>query len=172
MVLKSIIFICTNIYLCLYNQVKQISRNGAIVGCYLLVAGGLANFERGVERNKRLLQTGIQLLGVYSFIYAAIIWNSTVEMKAHSSHLPGGIFTTYLFIALFIATGICIYGRYEVFYFSKVLAWLIFVVTLFVDMDTKWWWKTSHIPKWVVMTIASKHACVVITLLLVRGNIK
>ena len=151
---------------------RQISRNGAIVGCYLLVAGGLACFERGAERNKRLLQTGVQLLGVYSFIYAAILWNSATELKAHISHIPGGIFITYVFLALFIVTGICIYGGYEVFYFSKVLAWLLFVVTLFVDVDTQWWWKTSHIPKWVAMTVASKHGCVIVTLLLIRGNIK
>lgn len=141
------------------------------MGCFLLVAGGLANFERGVTRSKKLLQIGIQLLGIYSFIYAVIVWNSPIEMKAHISHLPGGIVTTYLFIALFVVSGICIYGGYEVFYFSKVLAWLLFVVTLFVDMDEKWWWKAAHIPKWLVMTIASKNACIVVTLLLVRGKI-
>ena len=142
------------------------------MGCYLLVAGGLANFERGAERSRRLLQIGIQLLGVYSFIYAVIVWNSPTEFKAHTSHLPGGVVTTYLFIALFIAAGICIYGGYEVFYFTKVLAWLLFVVTLFVDADAKWWWKKAHIPKWVAWTIASKNLCVIVTLLLVRGNIK
>lgn len=94
-----------------------------------------------------------------------------MEMKAHASHLPGGLITTYAFIALFIACGLCIYGGYEVFYFSKVLAWLLFVVTVFVDVDNKWWWKSAHIPKWVAMTIASKNACIIVTLLLVRGNI-
>ena len=153
-------------------EVRQISRNVAIMGCYLMVAGGLSDFERGTQRHKRLLLTGMQLLGVYSFIYAVIIWNSPTEFKVHSSHLPGGTITTFIFIALFLVVGICLYGGYEIFYFSKVLAWLLFVVTIFVDLDTKMWWNVAHIPRWLTMTVASKHLCIIITLLLVRGNIK
>ena len=136
-----------------------------------MIAGGLSDFERGTQRHRRLLQIGLQLLGVYSFINAVILWNSPNELKAYITHLPGGRFTAYVFLALYLVSGMCIYGGYNSFYFSKVVAWLLVVATLFVDLDSKFWWKTAHIPYWVSMTIASKNTCIIATLLLMRGKI-
>ena len=147
------------------------SRNIAVIGCYLQVAGGLTDFERGTQRHRRLLQTGIQILGVYSFINAVIIWNSPKEFHSYVSHLPGGSFTTYLFMMLYLVCGMCMYGNYNSFYFSKLLAWLLVIVTVFVDIDAGYWWKTANITRWNTMTIASKNGCVVFTLLLIRGKI-
>ncbi len=141
-----------------------------MIGCYLMVAGGLADFDRGTQHHRRLLQSGLQILGVHSFISAVMLWNSPGEFKAHSLHLPGGQFTTYLWIALYLLSGMCLYGNYKVFHFAKLMAWLLVVVTIFVDINTKYWWNNAKISHWMTVTIASRNLCIIFTLLLVRGS--
>ena len=150
---------------------RHLSRNVAIIGCYLMIAGGISDFQRGVDRNRRFLAFGRQMLGAFSILNAFMIWNSHDELRAHIVHIPGGKIVSYVFVVIYVLCGVTLYGGYESAFFSKLLAWLLTVVTVLVDMDTKFWWNTAHVRYFMEMTIASRSLCIIGTLILIRGNV-
>lgn len=147
---------------------RLITRNLAVIGCFISVAGGIAKNKGTGDRNKFLLSSGRQLIGTYALLSAMFIWNGPQEFQFYSNSLPGDQISTMVIISLLIITAVAIYSGYEVVLFSKLLALLLLFVTVVIDMNVKRWESDVKLRQWIVYTIASRHIPVIATLLLIR----
>ncbi|EDO46567.1 predicted protein [Nematostella vectensis] len=162
------------ILLCFENQrwsefmmVKVVARAVGVIGGYLFVAGGLTDSMRGYAKISHFLHTGRQVLALYLFYNAYMIWISQEEKIALVKHIPGGVVMLIVVVVIYVACGLCIYGGYEAGYFGKLAAWLITVITVIVDFDVKFWYKSeSHVEYWTQILLASRNISVVGALLL------
>lgn len=93
-------------------QVKVVARAVAVVGCYLFVAGGLTDSRRGSAKVSNLLQIGRQLLALYLFYLAYMMWINREDRIALIKHIPGGIIMLIIVVVIYVGCGLCIYGGY------------------------------------------------------------
>lgn len=142
-------------------QVKVVARAVAVVGCYLFVAGGLTDSRRGSAKVSNLLQIGRQLLALYLFYLAYMMWINREDRIALIKHIPGGIIMLIIVVVIYVGCGLCIYGGYEAGYFGKLATWQLLIVTLLSDLDTKFWYKANdRVDKWTQIQLASRHFAV------------
>ena len=139
----------------------------AVCAGYLFVIGGLTDSERGRTKVTQALQLGRQILAFYLFCNAYMIWASEQDRLAHIKNIPGGVAMIYIVIAIYVIPGICIYGGYEAGYFGRIVSWLLVIITVLVDYNAKYWYRSSaHVEFWCQIQHASRNVCVIGSLLL------
>ena len=154
-----------------YNEqvlFRVITRNLAVIGSFLSVAGGIAKNKGAGDRNKVLLMMGRQIIGTYALLVAMLIWNSPEEYNVYSNSLPGSHVAIWFILGTLIVCAISIYSGYEVVIFCKAFAVILMIITVIVDLNFSYWNKQANIKHWVTATIAAKHLPVINALLLMR----
>lgn len=151
-------------------QIKIFARNVAIAGGYLLVAGGLVDSKKSPNLRPSLLQLGRQTQAFYAIFNGYLLWASPADRAVHISHLPLGRLVTTCLIILFILCGIMLYGGLQVPYFARLVAWLLVIVTVFVEFDTKYW-KIRGMPFWEQVLVGSQNVCAIANLIIL-GRIR
>ncbi|XP_015747370.1 PREDICTED: transmembrane protein 101-like, partial [Acropora digitifera] len=147
--------------------VRIATRTVAVCAGYLFVTGGLLDSERGRTKVMQALQVARQILAFYLFCSAYMVWISGEDRLAHIKNIPGGVVMIYIVIALYAIPGICIYGGYEAGYFGRIVAWLLVIITVLVDYNTKYWIRSSaHVDFWCQIQHASRNISVIGSLLL------
>ena len=65
----------------------------------------------------------------------------------------------YFFVLVYVVCGIFIYGGFRTDYFGKLLSWILLVVVLLVELDTKYWMRHSgqKIGYWEQLQTASRN---------------
>ena len=149
---------------------RLLLRNLASVGCYLMVAGGLESDNCKSDRNDRLLKIGRQIIGAYLVMIGVLMIHNKTEFSVHWYLLPGGGITVWVIIILYILCGLCIDYGILVVTCCKLAMFLIFFVTLIVDMDTDMWSKSVKVHKWKVYTIAAQHIPLIGVLMMFRDS--
>ncbi|XP_068721194.1 transmembrane protein 101-like [Montipora capricornis] len=150
-----------------YLIVRISVRTVAVCAGYLFVTGGLTDSERGRTKVTQALQLGRQILAFYLFCNAYMIWASEQDRLAHIKNIPGGVAMIYIVIAIYAIPGICIYGGYEAGYFGRIVSWLLVIITVLVDFNAKYWYRSSaHVEFWCQIQHASRNVCVIGSLLL------
>ena len=157
---KYVIFIC-------HLQVRVAARTAAVCAGYLLVAGGLTDSQKGTTKVIKALQTARQMLAFYLFCNAYMLWASEEDRLAHIKNIPGGLIMLVVVVVLYVIPGLCIYGGYEAGYFGRIVAWLLVVISVLVDFNTKYWLRSSsHVEFWYQIQHAARNISVVGSLLL------
>lgn len=147
---------------------RVISRNLAVIGSFLSVAGGIAKKKLDGDRNKIFLIMGRQIIGTYALLMAMLIWNSPEEYKVYSNSLAGSHAAIWFILGALIVCAISIYSGYEVVIFCKAFAMILIILTMIVDLNFSYWNEQANIKHWVTATIAAKHLPVINALLLMR----
>jgi len=147
---------------------RLLTRNVACIGCYLMVAGGIAKSKREGDRRQSLVSFGRQLLGVYAVLSVVLAWNDVNEYKAYLEHVFKLPAFAYLVLLLQFTLGICLYAGYNVVQFSKYYAILLLGTTVLIDADVEYWRRSSSMKTWNTATVACRHLPVVCALLLIR----
>lgn len=147
---------------------RKLTRNIACMGCYLMVAGGIAKHRGASDRSQRLISFGRQIIGVYAVLVVVLIWNDDEEFGAFVTSLPFGEVLTYVFLALNMILGTCLYTGYKTVQCSKIYALLLLVITVVVDANLPYWQAHSKLKTWGVVSVATRHVPIFTALLLVR----
>ena len=147
-------------------QIKIFARNIAIFGGYLLVAGGLVDSKKTSNLKVSLLQIGRQTQAAYAIFNGYLLWASPADRMVHISHLPLGWFLVNGLIVLFILCGIMLYGGLHAGYFARLLAWMLVIVTVFVDFDTRYW-KIRGVSFWDQIHLGTQNVCAIANLILI-----
>jgi hypothetical protein len=63
-----------------------------------------------------------------------------------------------------------LYGGLQVPYFARLVAWLLVIVTVFVEFDTKYW-KIRGMPFWEQVLVGSQNVCAIANLIIL-GRIR
>ena len=147
---------------------RVITRNLAVIGSFLSVAGGIAKNKRVRDRNRILLVMGRQIIGTYALLIAMLLWNSPEEYNVYINSLAGSHIVVWFILGALIVCAISIYSGYEVVIFCKVFAVILVILTIIVDLNFSYWKKQANIKHWVAATIAAKHLPVINALLLMR----
>ena len=96
-----------------------------------------------------------------------MLWQSPEDKMAYIRSLPGGILMLLLVGSVYAICGLAIFGGYEAGYFGRLASWLLLVVSVFVDGNTKYWLKTvSRLGFWEQIQIACRNMAVIGGLLL------
>ena len=71
-------------------------------------------------------------------------------------------------IAIYIIPALGIYGGYEAGYFGRIVSWQLIIISILVDFNTKYWFRTSysHVEFWCQVQHASRNVSVIGSLLL------
>lgn len=148
---------------------RLLTRNIACMGCYLMVAGGIAKNKGDSDRSQRLVSFGRQFIGVYSVLVAVLAWNDQEEFDAFAQIVPrfGELFA-YVILVVNILLGLCLYGEYRTIQCSKLYAILLLFITVFVDANIPYWEKTTKLRTWGIITIATRHTPILCALILIR----
>jgi len=150
-----------------YFIVRVAARTAAVCAGYLLVAGGLTDSQKGTTKVIKALQTARQMLAFYLFCNAYMLWASEEDRLAHIKNIPGGLIMLVVVVVLYVIPGLCIYGGYEAGYFGRIVAWLLVVISVLVDFNTKYWLRSSsHVEFWYQIQHAARNISVVGSLLL------
>lgn len=145
----------------------MVARAVAVIGSYLFVAGGLTDSKRGFDKVSNFLQIGRQVLSLYLFYMAYMIWINKEDRLALVRHIPGGIIMLVVVVVIYVLCGLCIYGGYEAGYFGKLASWQLLIVTLLSDLNTKFWFKAhDSVDHWTQIQLASRHFAIIGGLLL------
>lgn len=148
-------------------QVRMAARTAAVCAGYLFVAGGLTDSQRGRAKVLQALQVGRQILAFYLFCNAYMVWASEEDRLAHIKNIPGGQFMLVAVVALYIVPALCIYGGYEAGYFARIVVWQMVIISVLVDFNTKFWYRSSsHVEFWYQIQHASRNISVIGSLLL------
>lgn len=148
-----------------FSQIRIFARNVAVAGGYLLVAGGLVDSKKSSNLRPSLLQLGRQTQAFFAVFNGYLLWASPADKAVHISHLPLGRLVTICLIVLFIVCGIMLYGGLQVPYFARLVAWMLVIVTVFVEFDTKYW-KIRGIGFWDQVQIALQNICAIANLII------
>ncbi|XP_028399833.1 uncharacterized protein LOC114523170 [Dendronephthya gigantea] len=151
-------------------MIKVFARNIALAGGYLLVAGGLVEGRNMSNLRPSLLQLGRQMQAFYAIFNGYLLWASPADKAVHISHLPLGKPVTICLTILFILCGIMLYGGLQVAYFSRLIAWMLVIVTVFVEFDTKYW-GIRGVRYWDQVLIGSQNICAIANLIIL-GRIR
>mgnify|MGYP002803579238 FL=1 len=151
-------------------MIKMFARYVAIAGGFLLVAGGLVDSKKSSNLRPGLLQLGRQTQAFYSIFNGYLLWASPADRAVHISHLPLGWLLTTCLIILFILCGIMLYGGLRVPYFARLVAWMLVIVTVFVEFDTRYW-KIRGVAFWDQVLIGSQNICAIANLIIL-GRIR
>ena len=96
-----------------------------------------------------------------------MIWVSEEDRLAYIKNIPGGKTMLFSVIALNVICGLAIYGGYEAAYFGRLVAWQLAVVTILVDANTKYWYKSSsRVEFWFQVQHACRNVMVIGAMLL------
>lgn len=143
------------------------ARTAAVCAGYLFVAGGLTDSQRSRTKVIRALQLARQILAFYLFCNAYMVWASEEDRLAHIKNIPGGQIMLVAVVALYILTGLCIYGGYEAGYFGRIVAWQLVIISVLVDFNAKYWYRShSRVEFWHQIQHASRNIAVIGSLLL------
>ena len=166
-------WICTikrlqdNNFFSLFSQVRMAFRTAAVCAGYLFVAGGLTDGKKGHATVTQALQLARQILAFYLFCNAYMVWASDEDRLAHIKNIPGGQIMIIIVIALYVISGLCIYGGFEAGYFARIVAWQLVIITALVDFNTRYWFRSSsHVEFWHQIQHASRNLSVIGSLLL------
>ena len=77
---------------------------------------------------------------------------------------------TTCLIILFILCGIMLYGGLQVPYFARLVAWLLIIVTVFVEFDTKYW-GIRGVRFWEQVQFGGQNVCAIANLIIL-GRIR
>lgn len=146
------------------------ARTIAVAGGYLLVAGGLVDSKKSTKLHPSLLQLGRQIQAFYAIFAGYLLWASPADRAVHISHLPLGQLVAIFFAIVFVLCGIMMYGGWQVPYFARLVAWMLIIVTVFVDFDTKYW-KIRGMGYWQQVQVGAQNVCIVANLILL-GRIR
>ena len=113
-----------------------------------------------------LLQIGRQTQAAYAIFNGYLLWASPADRMVHISHLPLGWFLVNGLIVLFILCGIMLYGGLHAGYFARLLAWMLVIVTVFVDFDTRYW-KIRGVSFWDQIHLGTQNVCAIANLILI-----
>lgn len=149
---------------------RLLTRNIACMGCYLMVAGGIAKNKGDTDRSQHLVSFGRQIIGVYSVLTVVLVWNDQGEFQSFARAYPyyGGDALAYAVLFVNCVLGMCVYGGYRTVQCSKLYAILLLLITVFVDANIPYWEKTTKLKKWGIITIATRHIPILCALVLVR----
>ena len=135
-----------------------------------MVAGGLVDGKNLSKLRPSFLQLGRQMQAFYTIFNGYLLWASPADKAVHISHLPLGRLVTMCLIILFILCGIMLYGGLQVPYFSRLIAWMLVIVTVFVEFDTKYW-RIRGVSFWDQVLIGSQNICAIANMIIL-GRIK
>jgi len=147
---------------------RMLTRNVACIGCFLMVAGGIAKNKGEGDKSARLVTFGRQMIGVYAVLSVVLTWHDKKEFAAYTHHLFKDPLVTYAVMILQLVLGLCLYTGYNVVQFSKYYAILILGLTVLIDADLKYWARNTGVKTWGTATIACRHLPVLCGLLLIR----
>ncbi|XP_002163298.2 transmembrane protein 101 [Hydra vulgaris] len=148
--------------------IRLLIRNFGIIGCYLMVAGGLGETNEKLLPNKNLMSFGIRIIGAFSILSAVLIWNSKEELQIYLQALPTGTLLVYAIIFPLVICGVCIYSGYHVVLTCKVLTLLLLIITLidFAHISSNFKQSIS----WVSIYVTCRHIPIMGALLLVNKS--
>ena len=147
---------------------RMLTRNVACIGCYLMVAGGIAKNKGEGDRSARLVSFGRQLIAVYTVLSVVLTWNDHKEFGAYLAHAFNDPLVVYVLMIIQLSLGLCLYAGYNVLQFSKYYAILLVATTVLIDLDIPYWTSNAGMKTWNTATIACRHLPVVSAMLLVR----
>lgn len=146
-------------------MIKIFARNIAVFGGYLFVAGGLVDSNVSNLRVS-FLQLGRQTQAAYAIFNGYILWASPADKMVHISHLPLGWFLVKILTVLFILCGIMLYGGFHAGYFARLVAWMLLILTVFVEFDTRYW-KIRGVSAWDQIHLGTQNVCAIANLILI-----
>ena len=144
-------------------------RNFAIVGSFLMFAGGINETMENEKQNKHLISFGIRIIGAFAMLSAVLTWNSNEEIRIYSQALPAGLLSTYIIILSLIICGVSIYSGYHVVLTCKILTVLLLIITLIVDLSIDSLGSKGN-SSWIRISIACRHVPPMAALLLVNTD--
>lgn len=147
---------------------RLLTRNVACIGCYLMVAGGIAKNKGEGDRSTRLVSFGRQLVGVYAVLSVVLAWNDRKEFGAYLIHSFNDPLVVYAVMIVQLSLGLCLYAGYNVLQFSKYYAILLVATTVLIDADIPYWTRNAGLKTWNTAAIACRHLPIVASMLLVR----
>lgn len=156
---------------------RLIFRKFAIIGCYLMVAGGLENPDEDDEElysddlNPRFIKFGRQIIGTYFVLLGIFMIHNRNEFSAHAHLLPGGVFVSWLIAIIYILCGITIDYGCLVVKACRLVLFLLSFVTLIVDCDSSIWVDKVGLHQWKMFSIASLHFPVVSVLMMIKEGL-
>ena len=149
-------------------QARLLFRSLALVGCFLMVAGGLEKENGTLKRNTQLLKLGRQIIGAYVVLLGILLVHNGREFKIHARFIPAG--AVWFLVVCYVVCGVCIDYGVVVVKSCKFILLLLFVVSLMIDMDEDVWLKYGNIKKWTMFTIAARHMPLLGVLLQLRDG--
>lgn len=147
---------------------RLLTRNIACIGCYLMVAGGVAKNKGEADRSRTLVMFGRQVIGVYAVLSVVLAWNDKNEYQAYFQHLGRQHLITLLVLGVQLMFGLFLYSGYKVVQLSNFYAVFLLLTTVIIDADVPYWNRTTGMKTWNTATIACRHLPIIATLLLIR----
>lgn len=147
---------------------RLLTRNVACIGCYLMVAGGLAKNKGEGDRSSRLVSFGRQLVAVYAVLSVVLAWNDRKEFGAYLEHSFHDPLVVYALMVVQLSLGLCLYAGYNVVQISKYYALLLVAETVLVDADVDFWTRHVGLKTWNTASIACRHLPIVAAMILIR----
>ncbi|XP_038610073.1 transmembrane protein 101 isoform X2 [Tachyglossus aculeatus] len=138
-------------------KVRMYSRTIAVIGGFLVLAGGAGELYRQKPRSRSLQATGQLFLGVYLICAAYSLQHSKEDRLAYVNHIPGGELTLQLLFILYGVLALSFLSGYYVAAAAQVLAVLLPLVILLIDGNLGYWHGSRRVEFWNQMRLIGQN---------------